>query len=110
MLEDDIKKVEYYVDFGGAQNRVADSWNRIKKELIGSGQNSAELSQIRDVVLQMEYLVNTLKVFAGLNSLPCGENNKQSESLLCNYESDCSNYGERCASCSRLYRELYLRV
>jgi hypothetical protein len=31
----------------------------------------------------------------------------KSEPLLCGRESDCKNYGERCGSCSRLYRDLY---
>jgi len=52
--------------------------------------------------IQLEESANS----AGERS-PDGENNKQSESLLCRYESDCHNYGERCASCSRNYRDLY---
>ena len=33
MLADDIKKVEYYVDFGGPHNNIADAWSRIKTAL-----------------------------------------------------------------------------
>ena len=45
MLENDIEMVENAVARSAPGSKLWDAWNRIKKELSGSGQNSAEKTQ-----------------------------------------------------------------
>ena len=47
MLADDIKKVEYYVDFGGPHNKVADAWTRIKTALEDSQKTPTNTTKVQ---------------------------------------------------------------
>ena len=47
MLADDIKKVEYYVDFGGPHNKVADARTRIKTALEDSQKTPTNTTKVK---------------------------------------------------------------
>jgi len=80
----DIKLVEKAVTKGFRDQDSSNAWERIKKELSGSGQNSAGHPSIIDCVLQLALVVDVLKDYAGINKpLPCGETNKQKFQCLC---------------------------
>lgn len=45
MLTNEVEIIEGYFDFVCIRPSIRDAWNHIKKELSGSGQNSAEEAQ-----------------------------------------------------------------
>jgi len=60
MLSNDIEIIEGYFDFVCIRPSIRDSWNRIKKELSGSGQNSAEETQPQAGTQQLKAKIASL--------------------------------------------------
>jgi len=75
MLENDIEMVENAVARSAPGSKLWDAWNRIKKELSGSGQNSAALSNYEICVSCMDQPAMLCLSCAKKSALPSGETN-----------------------------------
>ena len=81
MLENDIEMVENAVARSAPGSKLWDAWNRIKKELSGSGQNSAALSNYEICVSCMDQPAMLCLACAKKSALPSGETNTSSPKL-----------------------------
>ena len=75
MLENDIEMVENAVARSAPGSKLWDAWNRIKKELSGSGQNSVALSNYEICVSCMDQPAMMCLTCAKKSALPSGETN-----------------------------------
>ena len=100
MLEEDVKLIEkHFITPISYSQSVNMAWKRIKKALIGSGQNSAELTQglidKLDWNLSQEEFDLTVEYFN--NSLPSGETNT-TKVIICPVTAmSCSHATIQCA-------------